>query len=310
MPTHHINVRIDSQYEDEVIISWLSNALNTADGTQISFTIHLGAFCEPHKMLLVTCALKQLESIGKLHTVKFSLSDESKDYASRMNFFSHLNYKYTENFTRRQGHDNFLEITNFDKENDFKIVTSLSAILRKNTNISDDLLKVMDFCLGEMVDNVQLHANSDTGGWVVAQYYPNSSKIKIMICDAGIGIHKSLTSVEKYSNFRSEESLINCIERGVTDGKGKGMGLFYTSKFVRLNRGSMKVISGDKRLLFSRYNFFKKAIRDNDVWQGTAIYLEINTNILIDLDDFTEGDKGFFARYDDKYENEERSNLW
>ena len=75
------------------------------------------------------------------------------------------------------------------------------------------------------------HSEIDKG-LVVVHYDENESIIRIMICDTGIGIYKSLTTAPKnacYGSYTEEDALLKCIEDKVTNGKGMGFGLFSTS---------------------------------------------------------------------------------
>ncbi len=57
----------------------------------------------------------------------------------------------------------------------------------------------------------------------------------------GEGIHRSLTSQPeaKYEDITESQALDLCIQRGVTNGKGLGLGLFATSQFILKNSGGL-----------------------------------------------------------------------
>jgi len=70
----------------------------------------------------------------------------------------------------------------------------------------------------------------------------------------------------------------------VTNGKGQGHGLFATSTFVKLNKGFLSICSGNKKLNITENKLTVKSIKR---WNGTYIYLRINTNVDVDYTEFT-----------------------
>lgn len=102
-----------------------------------------------------------------------------------------------------------------------------------------------------------------------------------MIVDHGIGIQQALN--EKH-NFTEEEALKNCIVSGVTNGRGQGHGLFATSLFAKENKGWLSIISGNNKLDVSEH---KTTVSEVNFWQGTCVYLRVNTNVEVDYKLFT-----------------------
>jgi hypothetical protein len=82
----------------------------------------------------------------------------------------------------------------------------------------------------EIMDNALNHsAFPDFGngnGWCCSQLFPGSDEIRLLICDSGVGIHKSLTShpESKYKELNEKEALEMCTEKGITNSEGMGFG--------------------------------------------------------------------------------------
>lgn len=99
--------------------------------------------------------------------------------------------------------------------------------------------------------------------------------------DTGIGIHKALTEYPEsnYKELSEEEAVFRCIEKGVTNLKGAGFGLWATSQFIRENGGEMLIYSGNH---FLNCHDKTPQVQKKAFWNGTLTYLKINTDIPVD----------------------------
>jgi anti-sigma regulatory factor (Ser/Thr protein kinase) len=176
--------------------------------------------------------------------------------------------------------DNAVEIQKYTSENQIEVLNSILKVLKANGSINDNVYASLDYCFNEILDNVLNHTEEKVG-WVVAQYFENLNSIRLIVCDFGMGIHRSLN--QKH-DFTEEEALVKCIESGVTNGKGQGHGLYATSSFIKLNKGWLSLFSGNKKLNVSEK---ETIVKDIDNWQGTCVYIRINTNIEVDYTEFT-----------------------
>jgi hypothetical protein len=176
--------------------------------------------------------------------------------------------------------------------------------------VSVEVLQLIFYCLGEIMDNIIVHSGRDAG-WLAAQYYPKSREIRLIICDHGNGIHQSLTSNSEsaYQNVREHEALELCIQRGVTNGKGLGFGLYATSQFVTKNGGDLLIYSGNHYLELENGGI---TVKEGPYWKGTLVALRINTDVIVEYksimptDHTLPDDYQFFI---DKYFGE-NNDLW
>ncbi|SHI57290.1 Histidine kinase-, DNA gyrase B-, and HSP90-like ATPase [Pseudozobellia thermophila] len=237
-------------------------------------------FIYPDYALMILCSIKHLEDLGiKVSgTIRYS-DNEAVGYLSRMRFFSSLSVKIPQSL-KREYPDSFVHIQEYNEGNQVEVLESILRILRANSDMEDDVYASLDYCFNEVLDNVLNHSTKDKG-WVVGQYFPNLNSIRLMVCDYGIGIREALK--EKY-NFSGEKALLSCIEEGVTNGKGQGHGLFATSEFIKMNKGWLSIISGEYKL---DYNENRIIVTPCSNWQGTCVYMRINTNIKVDYKKFT-----------------------
>lgn len=238
-------------------------------------------FIYPDYAILLLCSLKYIESNGCKITgkVKFAPNNQVIIYLTKMSFFENLNIKLPVEI-QKINPTNAVHIQKYTSENQLDVLNSILKVLKSKGSINDNVYASLDYCFNEILDNVLNHTEEKVG-WVVAQYFGNLNSIRLIVCDYGMGIHKSLNLNH---NFTEEEALTKCIESGVTNGKGQGHGLYATASFIRLNKGWLSLISGNKRLNVSETD---TVIEDINHWQGTCVYLRINTNVEVDYTEFT-----------------------
>ncbi|KAF2329786.1 sensor histidine kinase [Flavobacterium ginsenosidimutans] len=238
-------------------------------------------FIYPDYAILLLCTIKYIEHLG--YTVSGNIKlDSNKSivtYLAKMNFFENLNVKLPISLPKFN-HNNAVQIQKYTSENQIEVLNRILKVLREKSAMHDNVYASLDYCFNEILDNVLNHTEEKVG-WVVAQYFQNLNSIRLIVCDFGLGIHKSLN--QKH-NFTEEEAITKCIESGVTNGKGQGHGLFATASFIRLNKGWLSLISGKKKLNVSEK---KTVVKDIPNWQGTCVYIRINTNVEVDYKEFT-----------------------
>lgn len=204
------------------------------------------------------------------------------DYASRVNFFQLLEIPYEENFTRRGNVGRFIELSRFTNDTTYTLQDHLTMLLHQ-LPIAIEVKQLMFYCLGEIMDNVLVHSCQDHG-WVCAQFYPIRQEIRLMICDNGIGVREALRNGdrEEYRDISEADALALCVQRGVTNGRGLGFGLYATSRFIQLNRGEMLLYSGHYYLEIQEN---QSNVSEGNYWPGTIVAMRIRTDIPVDYQD-------------------------
>ena len=232
-------------------------------------------------LIILVAAVRYLEDkgINVSGKIQGDKSDPKVQWASRINFFKELGIDFPEKIPRGSSKGKFVEIRTFDEETIKEIQDDLNKILY-NTAVSKDVLQLLYYCLNEIMDNVLVHSTLSSG-WVSAQYFQAEKEIRLIICDTGIGIHSSLASTpdSKYKDISEQDALEKCIWQNVTNGKGMGFGLYATSQFIKENKGEMLIYSGSHFLTNSGKIF---NVHSGEQWQGTIVFLKINTDIPVD----------------------------
>jgi anti-sigma regulatory factor (Ser/Thr protein kinase) len=227
------------------------------------------------------CSIKYIESLNiKVSgTLKLGKNNKIVSYLAKMNFFEHLNIILPISVPKINP-NNSVQIQKYTSENQLQVLNSILKVLREKSALNDNVYASLDYCFNEILDNVLNHTDEKVG-WVVAQYFENINSIRLIVCDFGMGIQQSLN--QKH-NFTEDEAIAKCIESGVTNGKGQGHGLYATASFVKLNKGWLSLFSGKRKLNVSEKGTIVKNIEG---WQGTCVYVRINTNVSVDYTEFT-----------------------
>lgn len=155
--------------------------------------------------------------------------------------------------------------------------------LSKTALCEEGVLKGLNWCLYEIMDNVLIHSHSKFG-YVMAQYHNKTNRIAICIYDSGIGIHSSLIagSVETKDEINAIEL---ALQEGVGDGQGQGNGLYGLFQIVKENGGRLAISTGNTTFMFDGAN--KKSWSTNPVideqHKGTTVDFQLDLNRKTDI---------------------------
>lgn len=287
-----ININIDfKRYTSHPqLVADLSPAFSAQVGDTVDFQIILipySTYLYSDFLILVSACITQLRKQGiYVKGVVKHNNDDKTQYASRVNFFQQIGLTYEEKFIRQTSAGKFTELTQYDTNTYYSVSNNLRKVVIANINVDLEVQALLDYCLSEIMDNVLRHSdypNIDNGkGMVCAQLFRTKQEIRLMICDTGVGIHTALISPEnsKYKEVSEEEALKLCTENGVTNGAGGlGFGLYVSSEFIKENGGEMIVYSGD---YYSHISEGTKSVLKGSFWNGTFVFMRINTQIPVD----------------------------
>jgi len=163
-----------------------------------------------------------------------------------------------------------------------KILEILLAALR---HFRRQDLRVMEWAINEITDNVINHSQSTIGGLVQVTNHRQRSQIEFVVGDAGIGVPGSLRP--NRTELRSDqEALDAAIREGVTRDKaiGQGNGLYGTWQISKKSLGSFRLISGRAALMSSERDGLKIESRDIP-FVGTLISCRIGYAKDVNLED-------------------------
>ena len=99
-----------------------------------------------------------------------------------------------------------------------------------------------------------------------------------------------------------------CVKDAITDGKGMGFGLYSTSLLARDAGLKFEVRSGNYTLILQGGD---ELISESEFWQGTIIYLQIQTNKEINPAEVVANRTNVAAQYNETFLNDnELEELW
>lgn len=270
-------------------IRGLLNVLDKYKELSSNDTLYLNIDCNgmifPEYLCILVSWIKFLEYKG-IKVVKKILNEN--DYVSRINFYNEIGYDYIENFNRHNGSGKFIEITRIDNTNTNYIVNNIMNVIKCNIELHDTVFDCLNYCLFEVVDNINEHSESPIGGYIVVQNYPQKNILKIAIIDSGLGIYNTLknSGKEEYKNINESDALKCSIKEKNSRFQKRGYGLYHTSNFMKHNKGIMSMHSGNSTLSI---NNGKIKTYSSGFWQGLIVYFNINTNKSVDINDIFDG---------------------
>lgn len=279
MPEIKIDIAFYRYNYHEDLVRDLEPIYSATANDSIFFTIDLNTpFIYGDYLVLLISAVNYLKSAGILYDgvfIQFNKQSQVVQYASRIDFFKQLGVPLPEPFIRADGAGRFTEIINYhDAQSALEVNKKIINILKGSSAINISVLKMLDYCLYEVLDNVLTHAQSPTNGIVVTQLFPQRKSIRLIICDTGIGIYDALAKTEgsKYQHITPQQAIVLCTNKGVTNGLGMGNGLFHTSEFIKHNNGTFVLHSGN---YIYKIVGGKQKVYHTNYWRGVYLYMNI-----------------------------------
>lgn len=246
----------------------------------------------PAAITALLCSLKSPQASN----IKFATINRNADsfkYFQRMDFFKYYKFKneIEEEFTRHSS-NNFspiLKITLTSKEQEIANIINSTLFGNKNINESkkDNITKVIQYAIGEIVRNVIQH--SEGIGYIASQYYPRYDYIRIGIADSGIGILESFKKNNSpyYQKEDNHLSIIKKALRNKTSSKthlplpayssgheNQGVGLTMLKEIVKKTYGHFVLLSGNAMIYQDGVNEQEKEL--NGFYKGTICSIALS----------------------------------
>lgn len=200
-----------------------------------------------------------------------------------------------------------ISIDVFDGKNIYTVYERIVRMLTQYMEIETTVLQAMSYCFYEILDNVLTHSGKELGT-VITRYDSQNHRLAFLIADDGMGIRQSLSENTKYKNISETDALQECIKDSVTDGKGMGFGL-YTSALLARNAGIHFEIRSENHSLIFRSGTTR--VISSPFWQGTIIFMELQTDIEINPYDVVANRTDLVTEYNETFlQDNELEQLW
>ncbi|PIU01250.1 MAG: hypothetical protein COT74_01740 [Bdellovibrionales bacterium CG10_big_fil_rev_8_21_14_0_10_45_34] len=152
-----------------------------------------------------------------------------------------------------KGDSRLTTVKNITDQKLFEVVTHLGI---KNQNLT--------VVLEEVLINAQEHGD----GHPSLHYKVDGNLLVLVISDSGVGIHQKIPENLRLSDTRgkSSSSIIRLsLEEGITGTGtvGRGMGLYYLSRFASENQASIFVASDQGAVIQVSSQFYERRLTDD-----------------------------------------------
>ena len=232
-------------------------------------------------------------------------STQTLNYASRIEFFNKIDYTYEENFVRHSEKGRFVPIESFH-EYDANLPSKITEVFINKKGLDtrkskdNNIAYMLEFCLSEILENIDRHADSHSGGYVIVQPRKlwdktnniiGANLIDICISDSGIGIPQSLRKTEEYSHWENTLCLLKSTQKNVTTkaaiNPGMGNGLYILKKLIREAHGVLEIASDNAYYIYDSLGneIREESFEINGYWQGTIVRFRYIYDTDIDIQD-------------------------
>ena len=216
--------------------------------------------------------------------IRFDLVLPSDEALSRLfvntNWAHHIDPEAFEPNVYRGGHVPALRFEDDGAYGQDAILARVMELILRNLETSRDTLKAVEWSLGEIMENVPIHAESPVGGFVQATAFSDGNAVEFVVADGGVGIAESMGAGD------DESALTDAITEGVTRDpqRNAGNGLFGSYQVAVLSGGAFELRSGKGVL-------WRSGDGDLNTVQSTAPYPGTSVRCRIGL-----GDPGLLGR--------------
>ena len=204
---------------------------------------------------------------------------ERYEFLQRMDFFKTIGLEMREQFQRHEPQGRFVPVREVAVGREVQVA---AAEIVDTLRVDDrEAANVLRHCIGEVIDNVFVHANSLTNATICAQHFPNAGRTQVGIVDTGVGFRTSFASSPLYRRMKltDRDAITLGLAPYVTSkpptvemydsGYGRlGVGLFIVSCVLNQVGGRIQIAS--KTALFHRGRWIP--IRP---WQGSIVGFEV-----------------------------------
>jgi anti-sigma regulatory factor (Ser/Thr protein kinase) len=220
-----------------------------------------------------------------------ALEAKSKHYFERMGLFRILNLHSGISITEHDSSGRFIPLIQIQNSAALsRFITEMIPLLHLTPVHAEPIC----YIVSELVRNVIEHADSESGAFVAAQYYPKTNMIRIGISDAGVGITKTIRHSHRAQN--DSQAIRLALTPGITGTTKKeggteqnaGAGLFFVKSIAAINEDFFGIYSGNAFYKLLRQHPSKKDMLNADpfddrhsvandypYWRGVAVGIDI-----------------------------------
>lgn len=224
--------------------------------------------------------------------IDFYTNIAASEYLSKCHFMSPVYLSDTEISAL---HNPFDQVFRYDSPGQVAAFTQKCVdSISRQTICQTGILESLIWCINEVMDNVLLHSQTNSG-YVMAQFHSQNNHIAICVSDTGIGIYNSLKTSPHHPS-KVLDALTLAVQEGIGDGQGQGNGLFGLYQIVQANGGRLTLTSGPASLMLTedlalqKYDNLPYVDRN---YQGTIVDFQLDLNKVVNIKDAFSSIGGF-----------------
>lgn len=236
----------------------------------LTFDFEKTTWMDPFAITVISGTIQRCLQAKKRGVTYIPPEDKKlKDYLSQIGFntFFHLNGKDIHKDTSVE----LAQLTALKPLYIENLIILIDSKMRLSQGVKDSL----KMSLQEILTNVFDHSKSENGCFVCAQYYPAKKTIRLCITDFGVGILSTLK--KKYEVTNDIDAIkLSVKERVTSRPQSAGFGLTNIRNFLKVNEGTLAIISGKGKV-----NFYSNKVESYNIskgFEGTVVNLKINAN--------------------------------
>lgn len=206
----------------------------------------------PAHLVLAAALAKK---VGKKNAKIANKVPESARYLDRMGLYNLISTPSPfGSYTHKDPSGRFIPITFIKNAADqSRFIADMVPLLHLNENHASTI----KYIIGELVRNVLEHSFSQDGAVVAAQYFKNTNRISLAICDTGIGLWKALQIWHPHTDEDAIKLALTPGISGTTRKEGgtsenAGAGLFFIKSIAKTTRSNFAIYSGDTAYILKK----------------------------------------------------------
>lgn len=251
------------------------------------------SFIEPFHLVSLACLIEEYY----IKDVKIEFTNQYEnielyEYLSSINFFN-LWIEDRKIKPIPSSKSNSLNLYKIQAESISEYVVLAKKYFEDNFNTNKDWYS-LNIALAELFNNIVDHSESIVLGFTITQYYPTLGKVKIAICDFGLGIPTTINAFLK-NNYENELATHKALEKAfeirMSSKKhphNKGFGLNTIYSIIEKQEGFLNVVSNDAMAKFENDTFKSFPIKHNFIGTNFELILIVDKFDDLNQDDLTE----------------------
>ncbi len=252
------------------------------EGDSAYIDLSLIDFMRPEALVILSCIIEELHC--RKITVTCKNQKNVAQYLETINFFDYWKKDFNRDNFNYNRNSNYVGLWKVKQEKIYDYANYAQLFFSRFFPGKD--LSPFYLNLSEVFNNIFDHSQSPIDGFVITQYYEKRNRLKIAICDFGIGIPTKINNY-RLSQGKNKVGDLEAIELSLVDKfstksqpRNKGLGLNTILRDITASKGYLKIISNNGFLFFNDTSYKKYKLAQQ--FEGTLIIIELDTRTLED----------------------------